>query len=104
MNVNLLGLSVLIHGKQAINQANASDLFVEISAEARSALQQTLLDMYDDIRRICDRNHLTVFLAGGSALGAVRTAGASTRISTKVRFSLKMGCRFQEGLLRKVRP
>lgn len=68
-------LSKITDGKRAIRQSNTSDLFVEINAQNRLALQQTLLDMYDDIRRICDRNHLTVFLAGGSALGAVRHQG-----------------------------
>lgn len=65
----------MINGKEALSQVDGTDLFVKIDDANRSALQQTLLGMYEDICRVCEQNRLTVFLAGGSALGAVRHQG-----------------------------
>jgi len=38
-------------------------------------IQNTLLEMYKDILYICEKKQVTVFLGGGSALGAVRHGG-----------------------------
>lgn len=38
-------------------------------------VQEILLDLYKDVIEVCERNGLTILLAGGSALGAVRHKG-----------------------------
>ncbi len=68
-------LTKFFNSKQVLNHVSGEDLFVEITDKERNDLQKILLEMYDDVRSICDQNHLTVFLAGGSALGAVRHQG-----------------------------
>ena len=35
-------------------------------------LRKILLEMLDEVVRICDKHHLTYFLAGGTALGAIK--------------------------------
>lgn len=47
----------------------------QISQEDVKRLQGTLLDMMADIDAVCRKYHLTYFLCGGSALGAVRHGG-----------------------------
>lgn len=49
-------------------------LKVLTSGELRS-LQMVLLEIYQEIHRICEKYSLTVLLGGGSALGAVRHKG-----------------------------
>ncbi len=54
--------------------ANHRELCV-LTAEDTARLQQTLLEMLDDLDAALRKNGLTYFLAGGSALGAVRHGG-----------------------------
>lgn len=47
----------------------------ELSEDESLKLKNTLLEMYKDISYICEKENLTVFLGGGSCLGAVRHKG-----------------------------
>ena len=47
----------------------------ELSLEESAALKRCLLDIYQEIARICDTHHLMMMLGGGSCLGAVRHHG-----------------------------
>ena len=47
----------------------------ELSEAESSKLKRTLLEMYKDIAFACEKEGLTVFLGGGSCLGAVRHKG-----------------------------
>ena len=38
-------------------------------------LQQTLFEIMDDVVKLCDKHKITYFLAGGTALGAIRHKG-----------------------------
>lgn len=49
--------------------------FRELSEEESKILKSVLLDIYIDIKKVCEDNDLTVMLVGGSALGAVRHNG-----------------------------
>ena len=46
-----------------------------LTLDETKALQVVLLKMLCDFDSLCQRNHLTYFLTGGSALGAVRHHG-----------------------------
>ena len=54
---------------------NKSGELIEIDGELRLRLQETLLGIYKDVKEVCDRNGITLFMIGGSALGAVRHKG-----------------------------
>lgn len=45
------------------------------SDEELGCIQSILLDMYKDILYVCEKKRVTVFLGGGSALGAIRHGG-----------------------------
>ncbi len=47
----------------------------ELSEAEAAKLRKTLLEMYKDISYACEKEKLTVFLGGGSCLGAVRHKG-----------------------------
>ncbi len=47
----------------------------ELSEDEALKLKKTLLEMYKDISYACEKENLTVFLGGGSCLGAVRHKG-----------------------------
>lgn len=53
----------------------ASDILHTMDESTRKSLQNQLLQMYIDIENVCKQHHLTVMLAGGSTLGAVRHKG-----------------------------
>lgn len=46
-----------------------------ITEEQTKELQKVLLEIMDDIHFVCEKNNLTYYLGGGSALGAVRHKG-----------------------------
>ena len=46
-----------------------------VTEEEKRGLQRCILDMSVDIDRVCRKNGLSLFLTGGSALGAVRHGG-----------------------------
>ena len=52
-------LTKFFNSKQVLNHVSGEDLFVEITDKERNDLQKILLEMYDDVRSICDQNHLT---------------------------------------------
>ena len=50
-------------------------LLRRLSDEERRELQAEMLDIYRDVKRVCDARGLRLLLAGGSCLGAVRHGG-----------------------------
>ena len=62
--MNLTGL--LLHSSLPVR---------ELSESESSQLKRTLLEMYRDISFACEKEGLTLFLGGGSCLGAVRHKG-----------------------------
>lgn len=68
--------SKFINSKDVTNQiARDSHLLKEMDDQTVKRMQQTLLEMYKDIKPVCDKYDIKVFLIGGSALGAVRHKG-----------------------------
>ena len=62
--------------KEVITEiANTNDCFIELTNQDIRALQLVLLEMYKDIAKLCDEEGITLFLGGGSCLGAVRHKG-----------------------------
>ena len=61
--------------KQKLNEIYSGDILLEIDEETRKRIQKSLLDMFLDIQEVCLRNHIMVYLCGGSALGAYRHKG-----------------------------
>jgi len=55
--------------------ARSSDFFYELKEDEKNKLKSVLLDMYRDIKRVCDKYDIQIMLAGGSCLGAVRHQG-----------------------------
>lgn len=55
--------------------ASKSTILYQLSAEERELLKACLLEMYSDIRAVCQKYNLTIMLGGGSALGCVRHQG-----------------------------
>lgn len=71
-----MGLKSLFYKKGALNQAAQDfDGLVEINQELKEKLQAQLLQAYDCIVELCNKNDIKVCLVGGSALGAVRHKG-----------------------------
>ena len=63
-------------GKMALNNAaRDSEKHTELTGDLRENLQNTLLGMYVDLKKVCDRYNLKAYLCGGSALGCVRHGG-----------------------------
>ena len=61
--------------KQKLNEAYSDDLCLEINDELRKEIQNSLLVMFLEIQEVCLRNHIMIYLCGGTALGAVRHKG-----------------------------
>ena len=62
--------------KQLLNEwSHETNFLHEVSEEERIQLHKAILDMYIDIRTLCETHNLSVMLAGGSCLGAVRHKG-----------------------------
>lgn len=55
--------------------AQDSDVIKEVAGEDRKKLQNVLLSCMQDFHKACTDNGIVYFLAGGSALGAVRHKG-----------------------------
>ena len=53
----------------------ASNVLYELSTEDQYTLKNTLLEMYQDVYRVCDKHGLAIMLGGGSALGSIRHQG-----------------------------
>lgn len=62
--------------KQMLNEwAQKTKFLHEMTNDERIKLQSVLLEMLKDIMKVCDNNNLTILLAGGSCLGAIRHKG-----------------------------
>ncbi|MBQ9408143.1 MAG: LicD family protein [Clostridia bacterium] len=55
--------------------AEAEKLLYELNDEEIKAAQAEILEIYRDVKRVCDDNGLSLMLGGGSCLGAVRHRG-----------------------------
>lgn len=66
----------LVNSKDTNNSiARDSGLLKEMDEASRHRLQMTLLEMYKDIKAVCDKHGIVIYCIGGSALGAVRHKG-----------------------------
>ena len=61
--------------KALLNDAVNAFGLRKLTALETEALKNCLLDMYDQIKQICEDNNLCLMLIGGSCLGAVRHKG-----------------------------
>ena len=61
--------------KQWKNLSHNSGKLYEITPRELKRMQEILLMIYRDVYKVCKDNGLTLFLGGGSALGAVRHKG-----------------------------
>ena len=61
--------------KNILSKVKDNDRYIEINDKLREDLQKLLLSMYLDIKYVCEKYGLSLFLCGGSALGAVRHKG-----------------------------
>lgn len=69
-------ISKLINSKEATNElAKNSSLLKEMDEATVKRMQDVLLEMYHDVKPICDKYNIPLYLIGGSALGAVRHHG-----------------------------
>ena len=59
----------------AFKSMKPQDDMVAIQGELLAQLQSVLLDMLEDIVKVCDANNITYYMAYGSFLGAVRHKG-----------------------------
>ena len=57
------------------NAAHNSNVLKELSPEDSKALKRCLIDIFKVVAEVCKKNKLTIMLAGGSCLGAVRHQG-----------------------------
>ncbi len=68
--------SKLKNAKKILNiAAKDSNLLVELNSDDVEKIQERLLDIYHDIKMVCQKHEISVILSGGSALGAVRHKG-----------------------------
>lgn len=58
-----------------LEMCRKSPLLHRVTDEERQKMQAHLKKMYQDIEKVCDQHNLTVMLAYGSALGAIRHHG-----------------------------
>lgn len=68
-------LEKMSSAKDTFTHVSSEDLFRTITPEEHQGLQNTLLEMYQDVTEVCKKYEITPFLVGGSALGAVRHKG-----------------------------
>ena len=61
--------------KTTLATLHSCDNAIEISGALRQELQSVLLSMFLDVAAVCKKHGISVFLCGGSALGAVRHGG-----------------------------
>lgn len=74
----LCGISkdvVMKYYKELLNDAMNDSGLRKISAIESNALKKCLLDIYIEVERLCNLHGLTIMLAGGSCLGAIRHKG-----------------------------
>lgn len=61
--------------KQLKNLSSGSDKLYAPTERETKRMKELILMIYKDVLSVCEENGLTLFLGGGSALGAVRHAG-----------------------------
>lgn len=61
--------------KTLLNEVVNNSSVRKMSDEESKALKKCALSIFDDILNLCNKNGLTVFMVGGSCLGAVRHHG-----------------------------
>lgn len=61
--------------KQLKNLSYGSDKLYAPTDRERKRMKELILMIYKDVFSVCEKNGLTLFLGGGSALGAVRHGG-----------------------------
>jgi len=61
--------------KRILNEADSSGYLMIIDDELKKKLQSVLLEILEDVYQVCLRHDISIFLVGGSALGAVRHKG-----------------------------
>ncbi len=61
--------------KNALGSVKLDDVLIEVDEHTRIRLQSTLLDMYKDLKQVCDKHSITPFIVEGSAIGVVRHKG-----------------------------
>ena len=61
--------------KEALSTQHINDNDIEVTGELRTNLQSLLLSMFLDVKEVCDKHNIPLFLCGGSSLGAVRHKG-----------------------------
>ena len=67
---------VIKNGKDIAGAAaRSSDQILRLDDETRRDYQMYLLDIYKDIKRVCDQYGIKLYVIGGTALGAVRHHG-----------------------------
>lgn len=67
--------TTLFNTKQLINETDSKEFVLEIDDILRKDLQNTLVEMLDDIYAACKKHNIPMFLLGGTALGAIRHKG-----------------------------
>lgn len=69
-------LKSLLNSKQLYNEtARIYDGLLKVDGEDLVKLQKMLLEIYDDLYDVCNKHNITLYLCGGSALGAIRHHG-----------------------------
>ena len=61
--------------KTLLNEAVNNSFLRKMTEEESKALKKCALSIFDDLINLCNKNGLTVFMGGGSCLGAVRHHG-----------------------------
>ena len=61
--------------RDLLHSLKNDNILRELSAEETQKLRKVLMEAYTDLMACCEKHHLTMMLAGGSALGAVRHQG-----------------------------
>lgn len=63
------------NAKSILSKSDIDAQHIEIDDELRREIQAVILSIYKDVKAVCDKYGLLLFLSGGSALGAVRHQG-----------------------------
>ena len=69
-------ISKVLNSKEATNEiARNSSVLKVMDDDTVKKMQDILFDMYKDVKAVCDKYEIPLFMIGGSALGAVRHHG-----------------------------
>ena len=69
-------IDIVKNSKNIVSSAALeSDHIVKLDDETRRAFQLYLLDIYKDIKKVCDQYGIRLYVIGGTALGAIRHHG-----------------------------